>query len=115
MAAELPRFRDHEFGTPKSDWDRVLLNWLRTSADGGRGPKQSIESDAAWRGLVRFGESMGVTWRAGETREQFRERVNEANRRRQEAVERRNRERIEELNRQAATELRSPDRLKRGD
>jgi uncharacterized protein YdaU (DUF1376 family) len=32
LEAEMVVFRDHEFGTPKSDWNGTFRNWLRRSA-----------------------------------------------------------------------------------
>ena len=31
IEVELPKFRDHEFRSPRSDWDAAFRNWLRTS------------------------------------------------------------------------------------
>lgn len=40
LGAQLAAFRDHEFGTPRSDWPATFRNWLRraqvTRRDGGR-------------------------------------------------------------------------------
>jgi hypothetical protein len=33
LAAELPKFRDHEFAQPKSDADACFRTWLRTAAE----------------------------------------------------------------------------------
>jgi hypothetical protein len=33
LTVELPKFRDHEFATAKSDWDAVARNWIRKAAE----------------------------------------------------------------------------------
>ena len=43
FAYELGKFRDHEFATPRSDWQGTWRNWLRKAAEmqGSKKPKQN--------------------------------------------------------------------------
>lgn len=41
LQAELPKFRDHEFGKPKSDADACFRTWLRNAKEFARGPRNA--------------------------------------------------------------------------
>jgi hypothetical protein len=45
--AELAKFRDHQFATPKTDWTRTWRNWCRTAAERLPTAKQSAGPSAA--------------------------------------------------------------------
>ena len=50
-SAELAKFRDYEFRTPRSDWPAAFRNWLRNAAK--RGASQRRPGRAAWSGVAQ--------------------------------------------------------------
>lgn len=56
VSRELAKMKDHEFKTPRSDWNAVFRNWARTAEDHGGGKKtRSQSNEDAYREFVGGG------------------------------------------------------------
>lgn len=82
---QLQKFRNHEFNSPRSDWDATFRNWVLGCIDRGdvpSGAARGADEEAAWQKTLSLAAVLGLSRGSEETREGFTERVNERNQRR---------------------------------
>lgn len=84
MRRELEKLKDHEFRTPKSDWEATYRNWLRRCIDIGNAPGRSGTQDdeKKRKDILGLAAMFRMERREDESWESFEKRVNDANERR---------------------------------
>jgi uncharacterized protein YdaU (DUF1376 family) len=91
---QLEKIRNHEFSSPRSDWQAVIRNWVLGCLERGQvpsgAPKDGGDEEKAWQNTLRTAALFpGLSKHADESREDFTLRVNRANQRRLDALEQR--------------------------
>lgn len=90
-AKQLEKFKNHEFASPRSDWDATLRNWVLTCIDKADVPKgiarNGGDEEKAWQDTLKTAAVLSMEKEPDETREAFSARVNERNQRRIAALE----------------------------
>jgi uncharacterized protein YdaU (DUF1376 family) len=90
---QLEKIRNHEFNSPRSDWDAVIRNWVLECIDRGQvpsgSPRHGGDEEKAWRDTLMTASIFNMTKGPDESREAFTQRVHEANQRRLNALKQR--------------------------
>lgn len=87
---QLEKFRNHEFNSPRSDWDATFRNWVLSCIDRGDvpagGAAASADEERAWQDTLKLAAVFKLTRLPEESREAFTARVKELNDRRLNAL-----------------------------
>lgn len=89
---QLEKFRNHEFNSPRSDWDATFRNWVLNCIDRGDVPHGAVaggDEEKAWQDVLKTAAIFNMTRAPDESREAFAARVNERNQRRLDALNQR--------------------------
>jgi len=65
LGAEVEKFRDYEFGVPKSDWDATFRNWLRNAAEKSRPRARQPTADERKLEAIRRSDMLFDNWGEG--------------------------------------------------
>jgi hypothetical protein len=65
LAAEVEKFRDYEFGVPKSDWDATFRNWLRNAGTKPRPRSRQPTADERKLEAIRRSDMLFDNWGEG--------------------------------------------------
>jgi len=87
---QLEKFRNHEFNSPRSDWDATFRNWVLSCidrADVPNGTTRSPDDEKGWQEVLKVAAIFNMTREADESREGFAARVTERNQKRLAALE----------------------------